>query len=89
MTQEEIESALQADNDRKRARLAYYNALMMVKRLDHEYGADALARMLVAMGEGSGADGASLSVFELPYDELVANARAWTPLKLPAPEESQ
>jgi hypothetical protein len=78
MSLEDIEAALEADSDRKQARLAYYNAYMMVKRLDHEFGLDAVAQMLVSLGDGQGLDDASRSAFKLPYEELVSTARAWT-----------
>lgn len=75
---ETMEETLEADNDRKAARFAYYNAYRMVKRIDHEFGLDAVAVMLKAIGEGSSLDSASKIAFELPYDELVARAREWS-----------
>jgi hypothetical protein len=74
-----IEAALDADDDKKRARIAYYNAYMMVKRLDQEFSRGALAAMITAIGDGSSLESAARSAFELPYDELVTRARGWTP----------
>jgi hypothetical protein len=79
MKPDDIEAALRADNVRKVARFAYYNAYMMVKRLDQEFGQDALAAMLRAIADGDRVDDAARSAFELPYDELLERAQDWTP----------
>lgn len=79
MQLDDVEKALEADDNKRDARIAYYNACMMVKRLDHKYGRQKLADMVNALGGGSSLDSASKAAFGLPYDELIAYARGWVP----------
>jgi hypothetical protein len=77
MTIGEVESALDADDDRKRARIAYYNAMRMVDRLIGERGQDKVVAMIRAIAEGARPEAAAVSVYGTSYDELVADAGRW------------
>lgn len=88
MSPAEVEAALQTDVAKKTSRFAYYNSVMMVKRLEQEFGQDALMAMLASLADGASLDDAAQSAFQLSYAELVARADDWTP-SVQTPEEME
>lgn len=88
MTLADMEEALDADNDKMRARIGYYNAYKMVKRLGDEFGREAIATMIKAIGDGSDVEAAAQSAFQRSYQDVVAFASDWE-TATPEPKESQ
>jgi hypothetical protein len=88
MSVDEIEAALLTDIVKKTSRFAYYNSLMMVKRLEQEFGQDALTAMLRSIADGASLDDAAGSAFQLTYAELVTRAQDWTP-SIEIPQETE
>jgi hypothetical protein len=81
---DEIENALRKDNDRIPARRALYNAYLMVNRLVETNGMPSVAAFILAIPEEKDLNAAAQRVFSKSYDEVLAQAKAWTE---PASEE--
>jgi len=90
MEPEEIEKALQKDNDRLPVRKATYNAYLMVNQLVEKHGMPAVASFVVALGEEPDANAAAQRAFGTSYDAVLADARGWpeppAPVVAPAPK---
>jgi hypothetical protein len=79
----EINQALEKENDRIPTRRAMYNAYLMVNQLVEANGMPSVAAFVLAFGEEKDANAASQRVFKKSYDEVLAQAQAW---KEPEPE---
>jgi hypothetical protein len=77
MTLADIEAALEADNNKQRARFAYYNAYRMVTHLDEVFGRDKLEAMVTALADGENLEEATRSAYGISYDELTTRALEW------------
>ncbi|HET6463295.1 MAG TPA: hypothetical protein VFH33_05785 [Candidatus Krumholzibacteria bacterium] len=81
---DEINNILRKDNDRIPARRAMYNAYLMVNQLIETHGMPSVAAFILAIPEEKDLDAAAQRVFSKSYDEVLAQAKAWTE---PASEE--
>ncbi len=75
---DEINSVLRKDKDRIPVRRALYNAYLMVNQLVETNGMPAVAAFILAIPEEKDLDAAAQRVFSKSYDEVLAQARAWT-----------
>jgi hypothetical protein len=74
----EVEKVLRKDNDRIPARMATYNAYLMVEHLIQKRGMPAVAAFVLALGEEKDADAASRRIFGAAYDDVIAEAGGWS-----------
>ena len=75
---DEINKALQKDDDRISSRRAMYNAYLMVNQLVETNGMPSVAAFILAIPEEKDVNAAAQRVFSKSYDEVLAQARAWT-----------
>ena len=78
MDVKKIEKTLANDNDRIPVRQATYNAYLMVNQLVQRRGMPAVASFVLALAEEPTPDAAARRVFSQSYDEVLADAGAWT-----------
>jgi len=74
----DMERALADQKDRKRTRIALYNALHMVDQLSLAHGNAALAGWITDLGDGDGRDEAARRRFGKPWNEVVLEAQKWS-----------
>ena len=74
----EINKVLEKENDRIPTRRAMYNAYLMVNQLVQANGMPSVAAFVLALPEEKDANAAAQRIFKKSYDEIVAQAQAWT-----------
>jgi hypothetical protein len=74
----DMERELAQEKDRKRTRIAMYNALHMVDRIARAHGEAALAGWIADLGDGGSRDEAARRRFGKTWDEVVREAQAWS-----------
>ncbi|HEX6791562.1 MAG TPA: hypothetical protein VF247_09650 [Candidatus Krumholzibacteria bacterium] len=81
----DIEKNLAEQKDRLETRRAMYNAFLMVDQLVQTHGMPQVAAFILALGEEASPDAAAQRAFSKSYDEVLAEAQAWTePVEAPA-----
>ena len=79
----DINKALEKENDRIPTRRAMYNAYLMVNQLVEANGMPSVAAFTLAIPEEKDVNAAAQRIFKKSYDEVLAQAQAW---KEPEPE---
>jgi hypothetical protein len=77
MKPDDVERILTRDNDRVPARMATYNAYLMVEHLIQNRGMPAVAAFVLALGEEPDPDAAARRVFGTSYDAVLEEACGW------------
>jgi len=77
MDVDEVNRALQNDNDRVPERRALYSAYLMVNQLVETNGMPAVAAFMLAIPEEKDVNAASQRIFSKPYNEMLAQAQGW------------
>jgi hypothetical protein len=83
MTPERIDEVLQGEEDRRDARIAYYNSYRMVERLAEKYGENSLKSAVTLIGMGNSVDEAFTKAFGIEHAAAAKEALNFT-VELPA-----